>query len=131
MNIILFFDKLIELNPDINLSKNIIYDHKPKYLQNSFNIQKLRESNYAELENNVFFKNNTNKVDYLNLQSSNLSKLPDEISLFKELRILNLSSNLIHQLPNNIQKLENLEILNIMGNPNLSNIPDVIFKWLF
>ncbi len=68
-----------------------------------------------------------NKLIRLNLKGRNLSKLPQLISKFENLRTLILDDNNLATLPKDFENLRNLTKLYLAGN-NLTNIPESICK---
>jgi Leucine-rich repeat (LRR) protein len=63
----------------------------------------------------------------LNLHTQNLSSVPPEISILKNLEELYLSYNNLTCLPKEIGELEKLKVLWVMGN-KLKSLPDEIKK---
>lgn len=63
----------------------------------------------------------------LYLQDTNLSELPEYVTLLNSLTTLNISNNSINSLPDDFEKLKNLTHL-YFDNNNLTELPDVISK---
>jgi len=66
-------------------------------------------------------------ISELNLFTSGIRELPEEIGELTELKILILRGNYLSTLPKSIGKLRKLEELNLINN-NISHLPDEITK---
>lgn len=64
-------------------------------------------------------------LEELNLNSNNLTKLPESIVNLKNLKCLSLNSNQLTSLVDSLEKIEKLEILNLRFN-QLTNLPESI-----
>ncbi|MGK7898212.1 MAG: leucine-rich repeat domain-containing protein, partial [Xenococcus sp. (in: cyanobacteria)] len=65
------------------------------------------------------------QVTKLNLSSSNLTKIPEEVFKLTHIRVLDLSDNKINELPESIGNLSNLTELSLSDN-QLKNLPKSI-----
>lgn len=64
-------------------------------------------------------------LEGLNLWGNRINKLPDELAELSKLKNLNLFHNLLDEFPITLCKLQNLEVLNLMDN-NLKKLPSEI-----
>lgn len=55
-------------------------------------------------------------MEYLDVSRNNISEIPDEINLMKELGELNLEKNRLTSLPANLEGLQKLHRLRLNGN---------------
>jgi Leucine-rich repeat (LRR) protein len=67
-------------------------------------------------------------LDRLDLSSSGIEVIPNDIFQLTELVELKLTRDLISELPNDIRKLKKLKILDLSGNSELSAIPNSIVE---
>jgi Leucine-rich repeat (LRR) protein len=85
----------------------------------SLNFVFAQEKEYTELKQALAFPD---KVTRLNLSGLNMESLPQEISLFKNLRYLNLRNNHFKIFPEELSKLQNLKVLDV-GENLFSSLP--------
>ncbi|MBS0605281.1 MAG: leucine-rich repeat domain-containing protein [Verrucomicrobia bacterium] len=67
-----------------------------------------------------------NSVTTLDLTSSHLKKLPDDIELLPNLTVLNLANNQLTSLPASVSRLTKLDILNLDAN-QFDTVPVHVF----
>jgi len=122
-NEIPFYSDAKEFDKEIRLKINLDYDQlfKPLYSKKLFYKPKHKVTDLKNLDQNL---------ELLNLSSSNIIELSDDIKKFKKLKGLDLSRNRIKdfdKLFNQLSKLPNLEYLEL-DYSNLKKFPSTISK---
>ncbi|MBA6157197.1 leucine-rich repeat domain-containing protein [Tenacibaculum sp. S7007] len=122
-NKIPFYAESENFDKEIRLKINLSYDRlfKPIYTEKLF---------YEPRKTVKDLKNLDKNLELLNLSSSNISELPDNIKVFKKLKALDLSRNRIKdfdKLFNQLGELPSLEYLEL-DYSNLKEFPSSISK---
>jgi Leucine-rich repeat (LRR) protein len=100
--------------------QKVILQAIEKELNLTFGTDPNKDSNYYVSTEGI--------ITSLNLSNLNLSKIPDEVFLLKELIVLELSGNNLVAIPDKMRKLKNLTILDFANN-RLTYVPSWISEF--
>ena len=85
----------------------------------------LADNNFSTIPSPIFY---LNKLEYLDLEGNDITKINDSIKMLSNLTDLNFESNIqIDHLPESICEMDNLKSINI-ANTKISSLPDCLNK---